>query len=252
MRLKGYDYTQPGAYFLTLVTYQREELFGNIVNDEMQLSPLGQIAHDEWMRSIGLRREIRLNMDEFIVMPNHLHGIVWIVGADGVRPGDGVRPNNAEVTGPDQGASLAPLPARDRGFADIVGADIVGADGVRPGGGVHPRDGLRLNNGVVASPDQGACHAPQPDHTLRRLPRSLSSFVAGFKAAVTSRARRELDMTGIWQRNYYDHIIRNEQDFLNIWNYIDTNPQRWQADQLRLPFVKGACDAPQRETGKSV
>lgn len=187
MRLKGYDYAQHGAYFITLVSYQREELFGRIVNGEMQLSIMGQIAYDEWMRSIGLRREIRLNEDEFIVMPNHIHGIVWIVD-----------------------------PVVSVGAGGVAGG--VGADGVRP------RDEKGAN--------QGAYHAPRQDHALRRLPRSLSSFVAGFKAAVTSRARRELDMSGIWQRNYYDHIIRNEQDFLNIWNYIDTNPQRWQEDQL--------------------
>jgi putative transposase len=64
------------------------------------------------------------------------------------------------------------------------------------------------------------------------LPRSLSSFVAGFKAAVTSRAGHELILSGVWQHNYYDHIIRNEKDFLEIWHYIDTNPQRWLEDRL--------------------
>jgi putative transposase len=61
---------------------------------------------------------------------------------------------------------------------------------------------------------------------------SLSSFIAGFKASVTSRARRELDITGIWQRNYYDHIIRNETELMKIWHYIDTNPSKWEEDQL--------------------
>jgi hypothetical protein len=57
--------------------------------------------------------------------------------------------------------------------------------------------------------------------------------VAGFKAAVTSRARREFDLPGIlWQRGYYDHIIRNELEFQRIWNYMDTNPQKWLEDQL--------------------
>jgi putative transposase len=208
MRLKGYDYSLPGAYFITFVTYQRDELFGEVVNSEMKLSPLGQIVHDEWMRSIGIRQEIRLNEDEFVIMPNHLHGIIWIVdlvGADGVRPVNGVGPG--------------------------IG------DGVRPGDG----DGYH-------TPEEGACHAPQqspihapqsafqaaPQQTpgLHRLPRSLSSFVAGFKAKVTSRAGGELNMAGIWQRNYFDHIIRSDREFQNIWEYIDNNPQRWLKDQL--------------------
>jgi hypothetical protein len=91
----------------------------------------------------------------------------------------------------------------------------VGADGIRPDDGIRPTEG------------EGANLAP-----LHRMPRSLSSFVAGFKSAVTSRAKRELNITGIWQRNYYDHIIRSEQELMKIWDYIDTNPQKWQDDQL--------------------
>ena len=178
IRLKGYDYSQPGAYFITLVTYQRDCLFGKVVDGKMQLSALGKIVRDEWIRSIDVRREVRLHDDEFVIMPNHLHGIAWIVGVDGVRPNYGVRPHG-------QGAFHA------------------------------------------LQPEPGASLAP-----LRRKPRSLSSFVAGFKATVTSRAKQELNMTGIWQRNYYDHIIRNDQDFQSIWEYIDTNLQRWQEDQL--------------------
>jgi REP element-mobilizing transposase RayT len=175
IRLKGYDYSQPGAYFLTLVTYQRAELFGTIMDCVMKLSALGQIAKDELFRSVAIRPECRLYEDEFIIMPNHIHGIFRIVGADGVRPGAGLRPN----------------------------------------------DNVLQNN------ETGAYHAP-----LQRKPRSLSSFVAGLKSIVASRANHELNMTGIWQRNYYDHIIRNDQDFMNIWAYMDANLQKWQDDQL--------------------
>jgi hypothetical protein len=97
IRLKGYDYSLPGAYFVTSVTWQCEEIFGTVFNGEMQLSSLGKIVQTEWFRSAEIRKEIRLFEDEFVVMPNHVHGIVWIVnddfvGADGVRPViDGVR-----------------------------------------------------------------------------------------------------------------------------------------------------------------
>jgi len=149
IRLKGYDYTQPGAYFVTICTYQRAEIFGEIKNGEMILSPLGKIVHAEWMRSAEIRKEIQIFDDEFVVMPNHLHGINWIVnvGADGVRPENGAQPNNGRM----------------------------------PSALTH----------------QDARHA-----SLRRAPRSLGSFIAGFKASVTSRAGRELNMTRIWQRNY--------------------------------------------------
>lgn len=163
IRLKGYDYTQPGAYFVTLVTYHRAKIFGEVVDGVVRLSPVGQIVHDEWMRSIGIRREIRLFEDEFVVMPNHVHGIVWIV--------------------------------------ETIRAD-----------------------------DEGARRAPRP--ALYRPPKSLGSFIAGFKSAVSSRAKRELGMTAIWQRNYYERIIRDEAAFECIWKYIDNNPLKWELDQL--------------------
>jgi hypothetical protein len=89
-----------------------------------------------------------------------------------------------------------------------------GADGVRPIDCVHQNPGTSL--------------AP-----LQRKPKSLSSFVAGYKSSVTARARGELKMTDIWQRNYYDHIIRSENDFMHIWNYIDANLQLWHEDKLK-------------------
>ena len=169
IRLKGYDYTQPGAYFVTFCSYQRRHIFGEVVNGEMKLSALGKIVREEWVRSAEIRKEIRLFDDEFVVMPNHGHGIVWIMEA------------------------------------------IAGADGVRP--------------------NVERAHAMRPHESLRRAPRSLGSFMAGFKASVTSRARNELGMTGIWQRNYYDHIIRKDRELNNIRWYILNNPRNWQLDR---------------------
>ena len=167
-RLKGYDYTQPGAYFVTFCSYQRDESFSKVVNGEVQLSSLGRIVREEWFRSAEIRKEIQLFEDEFVVMPNHGHGIVRII-------------------------------------------EIVRADGVRP--------------------NIERAQAMRPNAYLRRAPRSLGSFMAGFKASVTSRAKNELDMTGIWQRNYYDHIIHNDRELNNIRWYIVNNPLNWQLDR---------------------
>ena len=90
IRLLGYDYSQAGGYYVTIVTLRRECLFGNVAGGEMQVNELGEIVQEEWFRSARIRKEIHLFEDEFVVMPNHIHGIVWIdpdaVGADGVRP----------------------------------------------------------------------------------------------------------------------------------------------------------------------
>ena len=175
IRLKGYDYTQPGAYFVTFCTYRRDEIFGEVINREMKLSALGKIVHEEWFRSAEIRKEIQLFDDEFMVMPNHGHGIIWIVDT------------------------------------------MVGADGVR------------LKNDI--QPDNGRMPSAPTHASLRRAPRSLGSIMAGFKASVTSRAKQELNMTGIWQRNYYDHIIHNDRELNNIRWYILNNPLNWQLDR---------------------
>ena len=76
VRLKGYDYSQPGAYFLTLVTWQRACLFGKILDGEVQLHDLGNVVKHEWKRLAQRFKHIEL--DEFTIMPNHLHGIIII------------------------------------------------------------------------------------------------------------------------------------------------------------------------------
>ncbi|HQM13590.1 MAG TPA: transposase, partial [Anaerolineae bacterium] len=82
IRLEGYDYTQPGAYFITLCTQNREYLFGAVVEGEMRLNEWGEIAREEWFTTARLRPYVRLDEREFVVMPNHVHGIIWIVDDD--------------------------------------------------------------------------------------------------------------------------------------------------------------------------
>jgi putative transposase len=184
IRLKGYDYSLAGAYFVTACSWQREPLFGSIENGMVRLSPIGKILQEEWFKSGEIRQEICLFDDQFVIMPNHIHGIVWIV-------------------------------------------EILGADGVCP-----EDDGVRQKNDPVGT--GGAC----PELGDRRSPRhltlpkkSLGSFMAGFKSAATRRAREECNQTGIWQRNHYEHIIRNEAELDRIQHYILANPANWSDDQ---------------------
>ena len=151
-------------------TTNQEQLFGQVVDGEMVLNEYGEIVQGEWFRSTKIRNEIELFLDEFIVMPNHMHGIVWIVETD----------------------------------------DWAGRDGsVRKMVGAHGR-------------------AP-----LHRPPRSLGSFIAGFKSAVTRHINEMRSTPGarVWQRNYYEHIIRNEKALNLIRQYIVQNPFRWLLDR---------------------
>ncbi|HLI33690.1 MAG TPA: transposase [Terriglobia bacterium] len=181
IRLHGYDYSFPGAYFITICAFNKEFLFGRIVDGQMQLNDWGQIVQTEWFRSGRIRGELKLDM--FIVMPNHVHGIVQFVGAGGARP----------VT--------------------------VGASGVRP---------IVKTVGYPPGGNLGARRAP-----LRMRPRSLASFIAGFKCVVTRRIREisNAPRARVWQRNYYEHVIRNEDELNKIRDYIATNPLRWMLDR---------------------
>jgi putative transposase len=76
IRLQGYDYSQDGAYFITICTFNKELIFGEVKRGDMNLTGLGRIAEEEWNNTAVKRNHVKL--DEFVVMPNHFHGIVWI------------------------------------------------------------------------------------------------------------------------------------------------------------------------------
>jgi len=189
IRLKGYDYTQPGAYFVTLVTHHRAMLFGQVVDGEMVLNPLGEIVREEWFRSAEIRAEIELFPAEFVVMPNHIHGIVWIVEVDD-----------------------SPVGMNDRGGGDR--------------GGDRPVASTPTSTPTSVGPT-GSSRPRGP------APRSLGAFIAGFKSIVTKRinALRDTPGAAVWQRNYWEHIIRNERALNAIRRYIAANPSRWQLDR---------------------
>ncbi|MBC7076849.1 MAG: transposase, partial [Synergistales bacterium] len=79
IRLPGYDYTQPGAYFVTLCTHERAPLFGAVVDGQMVFNTFGKIVREEWFKTAEIRPYLALHDEECVVMPNHIHGIIWIV-----------------------------------------------------------------------------------------------------------------------------------------------------------------------------
>lgn len=178
IRLPGYDYAQPGVYFVTIVAWQRECLFGEVVGGKMRLNDIGKIVQWEWLE---LPKRLRfLELGVFMVMPNHFHGILIFHG-------------NVRATR--QGLIYA-----RSGEVPTPQVTIAGIDG-----SPLPR-GLK--------------------------PASLGAIMAQFKSRVTKRLWKipSLQGTPIWQRNYYEHIIRNEQDLQNKTNYIEANPMLWDKD----------------------
>jgi putative transposase len=166
-RLIGYDYTQPGAYFVTIVTHEHDCLFGEVINGKMILNPSGKIANSQWVRLSD--RFKSTDFLGFVIMPNHVHGLIFMKGAGDNPQGDY-----------EQLSSLRPYP----------GTFVV--------------------------------------------PGSLGAIVRAYKASVSLRINnlRCPKITPIWQRNYYDHIVRDEHEFENIWNYIEANPSKWDSDRF--------------------
>ena len=164
LRLAGYDYSSEGSYLITIVTYNRIPVFGRILDNELVLSKAGQIARSEWFRTQHLRENVGLFEDEFVVMPNHIHGVIWL---------------------------------RDESV------------------GVERRSRHTKSNHPLVSPG------------------SIPAIIRAYKSAVTYTINSLQNTKGraVWQRNYYEHIIRDEKDYENIVEYIYQNPYNWEKDE---------------------
>jgi len=176
IRLKGYDYTQTGAYFITVVTHSRECLFGAIVDEVMHLNVAGEIARACWDDLPNHYPHIEL--DTFVVMPNHVHGIIVLTDNAG----------------------------------GMVGASLKLAPTER-------------------APTERAPTEHTPATTAKR--HGLPEIVRAFK---TFSARRINDMRNtpgvpVWQRNYYERIVRDATELNRIRQYVIDNPKRWAIDR---------------------
>jgi len=162
IRLKGYDYSQAGAYFITLCTRDRACLFGEVVDGEMRWNDIGRMVKTIWDELPN--HDDRIGLDAFVVMPNHVHGIIVITHPIAPRP---------NIT----------------------------------------------DSGVI----RGA---------MNRAP-TVGEIVRAFKSRVTITIHRQRDAMGtpVWQRNYYEHIIRDEPSLNRIREYIVNNPTQWLMDR---------------------
>ncbi len=207
IRLKGYDYNQAGMYFVTVVTQDRMCLFGEIENGAMRLNDAGWIVQAAWDELPAHYAGIKT--DVFVVMPNHIHGIVVLVGA-GPR------------ACPDAGLSVTTGP---RACPD-AGSRIATSRGARPATG-RPQGGAPTKN-----PPAGL---GQPQGVAPTL--SLPDIMHRFKTLTTKRFIDAVKQSGwtpfpgrLWQRNYYEHIVRDEESLNRIRQYIHDNPARWEFD----------------------
>lgn len=183
IRLKGYDYTQPGAYFVTFCSYHRDEIFGELINGEMVLNNAGKIAREEWFKTAELRSYVKLFEDEFVIMPNHVHGIIWIE-EDSV----GTRRRRVSVWDEERARQRRAPTGTSTEKTESFGKPVKG---------------------------------------------SIPTIIRAYKSAVTYAVNALENQRGavLWQKNYYEHIIRNDRELNNIRWYILKNPFNWQLDR---------------------
>jgi REP element-mobilizing transposase RayT len=186
IRLKGYDYSQPGAYFVTMVARHRECLFGDIHDGKLDLTDIGNIIKTTWLRIPTHFPTTRL--DEYIIMPNHFHGILRIL--------------KSECTGE---------AAADDKFTEFAYS-------------IQKRDVLSLQFFPAAA-------SPQPPKGTKAG--SLNAIIQNFKSISTRKINQVLQTPGnkIWQRDYFERVIRNERELDAIRQYIQDNPLKWGTDQ---------------------
>ncbi len=225
IRLPDYDYTQPGAYFVTICAHNRECLFGDVVDGHIQLNDIGRMLWTEWHALPARFPGVRL--DAFVVMPNHVHGILWLVGAPLVGA-PGRAPTRGVPTGPDPRADAedsspaGSAPTEPDCQADAENESPVGTAPTKP----DPRAAAKNR-----APARGA--PTEPDSQAD----ALGNLVGAFKSITANRYLTGVQQSGwmvlpvrLWQRNYHEHIIRNEDDLRRIRAYIRTNPARWTDD----------------------
>ena len=226
IRLPGYDYASPGAYFVTIVTYHLVCLFGKIQNDEMQLTNLGQIVEEHWR--VIPEHFPNVELGTFVVMPNHIHGII-ILHADAIRgliSSPEILHNHAR-----RGVVSTPEISNNHARRGVVSTPEILHDHSCRGVVSTPE---LLNNhsrrDVVSTP---IITVPQGDETSPLQRPTLGQVVAYFKYQSTKQINTILDSTGtpIWQRNFYEHIIRNEDEHERIHLYIESNPVNWMDDE---------------------
>jgi REP element-mobilizing transposase RayT len=158
IRLQGYDYSRAGVYFVTICTQTRECLFGDVADGQMVLNDAGRMAKQCWYAIPGHFPHVGLDM--FVVMPNHIHGILFIVDK----------------------------PVGTKNFS------------------------------LLQSKPRGTSKTP-------------GSVIRGFKIGVTKWLRQNTEFYHIWQRNYYEYIIRNDKELNRIRQYIANNPMKWEVDR---------------------
>ena len=199
IRLKGYDYSMCGAYFVTICVQHFECRFGKIENKKMILNDAGKMINESWLEIVSRFKNI--TPDEYVVMPNHFHSIIFINDAN----------------------------ADDK---KIVGATLV----------VAPVQSANTGNRAGTRPAPTNANVMDANITNANVtvaPITLGDIISAFKSITTNKYIEGVKIKiypsfdrRLWQRNYFEHIIRNNESLNKIRTYIINNPENWDEDKF--------------------
>ena len=191
LRLQSYDYSKPGLYFITVCTHQQEHIFGQVEDGEMILNECGIIANKFWKNME--HRFPKCRTHAFVVMPNHIHGIIEIL------------PKSKPVW-----------------MIHESSQSIINQSNSKPVGSIHELTLRSMNNVEIES------------NRKKRRKMIIPMIIGWYKMNVSKQINLIRNTPGfrVWQRNYYEHIIRNQAAFNNISEYIRYNPQKWDRDRF--------------------
>jgi REP element-mobilizing transposase RayT len=299
-RFPNWDYGSAGMYFITICTQNRACFFGKITDGKMRLSPIGQIAQTEWLKTFATRPDMHLFMGEFVVMPNHFHAVIGIgqnqynspnnsANPDGLSATDIMSTGAMHRTSTENGISATDEMNRistENGLSATDAMHLLSATDAMhrtsPENGISAKDEMNrisTENGISATDAKHPLSATDAmlristkddkyhiidtiipiidgteylDDDIFLLPtnypiktknkfgpqaKNLASVIRGFKSAVTM-AARQIDPNFQWQSLYHDHIIRNNEAYGRISDYIINNPLKWKEDCSSTPTKK--------------
>jgi putative transposase len=237
IRLSGYDYSQEGLYFITICTAHRKNIFGEIHNGIMSPNNIAEIADKCWFEIPQHFPETILH--EFCIMPNHIHGIIELVGANQHSPTNKANQHSPKILKQNtifetlhnklnisnetiyiENQQSSNIEIKNNDLQNICTQNI---------NSQTANIGITNNMANVNSP----CIRANVDSPLRGPSLTIGSIIRGYKIGVTKWVRNNTTIYDVWQRNYYENIIRNEQSYFRISEYIKNNPAMWEKDSLK-------------------
>jgi len=204
LRLNGYDYTQHGAYYITICTQERSCLFGEIVNGKMHLNDTGRMVKHVWEEMAKYYEGIVIENKSFIIMPNHIHGVI-ILENENVGAGPCACPFNKKICPSYTEKKLS-------NKINCTNNKINHNNNLRATTGGRPYKKMSLSDIV---------------HRFKTL--TTRKYIKGYLQKKWPSYHKRL-----WQRGYHDRIIRNRFEHREIIKYISNNPGNWEQDRENI------------------